>query len=134
MTLTGRGAAASFESAPRSILLARPLTPEEERLFRNAAFANAEVRTDLGQYDESIRLYRALAERYQGRAESLHALTGALKNYSLMKDLKSYHETVRQMRATLESLDESAFDPSVSALTRPQWEQRLAEWGRWTGG
>lgn len=111
----------------------RPLTPEEEKLYRQAAFATAEARTYLGQYAEAVRLYQGLAERYRGRVECLHALAGVLQCHGIRKDLPAYRATLEQMGKVLAELEEAVFSPSVSSLTRQQWEQKLAEWGKWSG-
>lgn len=123
-------AAEGYEELAR-VLTARhasgPLPPDDEAILRQASFAAAEARSNLGQYNEAIRLYEPLVTRYQRRVESLHALAGIAQCHWRQGAMEPARQTVEKVRATLQEIDDAAFNEASSQWSRQEWEKWLAE-------
>jgi len=104
-------------------LTAGKLSPEEGVLMRNAAFAAAECFFFLGEYDESIRRYQALANRYKGQAEQLIALSQVWQLYTnLLKDATNGQKSLEQMRQAFVAMPEESFTGVTKNHNRKFWQ------------
>ena len=106
-----------------------PLAEGDARLLMQARFTLADCRCGLGAYSEAIPLYSSLANQYDQRLEGLLARKQLYFCYVMEPEkpgvnLQLAQHTLKEMRQTLEKLDESAFQ------SRPEAEQ-LAELKRW---
>ncbi|HMC67229.1 MAG TPA: tetratricopeptide repeat protein, partial [Gemmataceae bacterium] len=112
-----------------------PLSKDEEAMLRQAAFGAADCRFDLLQFEEAIRLYDALSERYRLRVEGLVALRNLwrcfwVKAPTAERDRSTYEAAAQaayaKIAATLKEMPNSAFDNSAADRTRQYWEDWLA--------
>ncbi|VTR98454.1 tetratricopeptide repeat protein [Tuwongella immobilis] len=99
------------------------LMPEEMTMLRNSAFAAAECHLFLGEYDEAIRRYSALASRYQGQAEQLIALSQVWKLYTnMLRDANGGQRTLDLMRKAFASMSDNAFTGTNEFHQRKFWQ------------
>jgi TolA-binding protein len=105
------------------------LTPAEEMQLRDASFALAECRFDLGtnNYDEAIRLYEGLAKRYEKRVEELNALVQITRCYWIKRETEKARQTLQRFRTALANIDDATLQASPGAWTRQRWEEWLQE-------
>lgn len=123
-------ASQGYEELARIIVerqAAMPLTTEDEAILRQASFAAAESRSNLGQYNEAIRLYEPLVTRYRDRVETLHALAGIAQCWWRQGAMDQAKATVQLIRNAMKELDDSAFNQPSSQWSRQEWEKWLAE-------
>lgn len=102
-----------------------PLSATDESLLRQANFAEAECRFDLGKYDEAIRLYEGLVVRYQHKAESLDALAQITRCLWVQRQPDKALKTLQRLRNALKDVDDAALSASTVNQTRPEWEEWL---------
>lgn len=105
----------------------RPLTPDEESMVRQAAFAFAECQFDLGQYVETLRLYEELAGRYRNQVDGLIALRFAWQLYKLQFQPKLAAQALDGIKESLAQMKDDAFDNTSEIRTRRWWEEWLRE-------
>lgn len=103
------------------------LTPDEDRILRQADFAIAECHIDLGQYQEAIQLYEALVARYHHQVEHLQALRQIWRCHWIMKQPAKAKKTAEQVGRVLAEIDDEAFRKRPDSHTRQEWQQWL-EW------
>jgi tetratricopeptide (TPR) repeat protein len=130
-------AAANYQKLEDDLLAretASPLSPAEAMQLRDASFSVAECRFDLGtnNYDEAIRLYEALAKRYEKQVEGLNALVQITRCYWIKNDTEKARETLLRIRTVLAETDDATLQNSPGAWTRQRWEQWLQEASRLT--
>jgi tetratricopeptide (TPR) repeat protein len=123
-------AAASYQKLEDDLLAqqaTRPLTAAEETLLREASFAVGECRYNLGSrnYEEAIRVFETLADRYRKRVEGLNALRWIVCCYWAQNRPEQARATLDRIRAALKDMDDRAFDGPPGTLTRPQLEDWL---------
>jgi tetratricopeptide (TPR) repeat protein len=105
----------------------RSLSPDEERMARQAAFAVAGCRFDLGQFDEALRLYEELARRHRNQVEELIALRHVWQCHGVKFQPDHARRTLDAVREALRQLPDSAFDNTADLRTRRWWEEWLRE-------
>jgi tetratricopeptide (TPR) repeat protein len=107
----------------------RPLTPAEETLLREAAFAVGDCRFDLGtnHYEEAIRIFEVLAGRYHKRVEGLHALARVMNCYWAQQRPEMARATLDRIHTALQEMDDKAFDGPPGTMTRAKWEEWLRD-------
>jgi tetratricopeptide (TPR) repeat protein len=81
-------------------------------------FIEARCRFDGGFYDEALKVYSSLAQRYPNRPEGLDALVGCVHCYAAVGDLKAVRHYLEEIRAALPAMDESIRKP---------WEEWLID-------
>jgi tetratricopeptide (TPR) repeat protein len=106
--------------------VANPLVDAEETILRQAHFAVAECHFELGDFRGAIRTYEELIARYPHRVEALHAMKQVARCYWVLGDQKRAAETVKRVRALLQTLPETAFADDPEAQTRKDWQEWLA--------
>jgi tetratricopeptide (TPR) repeat protein len=107
----------------------RSLTPAEETLLREAAFAVGDCRFDLGtnHYGEAIRIFEVLAARYRKRVEGLHALARIMNCYWAQQRPEMAQATLDRIHTALQEMDDKAFDGPPGTMTRAKWEEWLRD-------
>lgn len=108
----------------------RVLGPDTDIMVREAAFAVAECRFNLGQFDDALRLYEALARRYKKQVEELIAWRHAWQCYGVKFQPDQAKRVLEQMRQSLQDMPGAAFDTSSDIRTRRWWEDWLREKSR----
>jgi tetratricopeptide (TPR) repeat protein len=114
---------------------AGPLPPEEAARLRLAEFSAAECCYFLGRYDETLKRYTALADRYRQQVEELAALSQVWQccNNALNQPDQA-RATLQRMRATLEQMPEAAFNGSTLYHQKSFWTDWLDKAGKLTPG
>ena len=79
-------------------------------------FHYADCLFDLGEYANALQAYQTLAGRYDGRLESLNALSGMVRCNAALGDGGKMQATIAQMETLL---------PKMPAAAREQWSQWL---------
>jgi tetratricopeptide (TPR) repeat protein len=103
------------------------LTKDEEERYRLAAFASAQCRFLLGQFDEACKLYEGLSARYHDRSECLHALAGVAQCWWGRNDNKKAAIAVQALEKALRELDDTKFPNDPGAWDRKKWEAWIKE-------
>jgi tetratricopeptide (TPR) repeat protein len=123
-------AAGAYDSLVRTLserLAAGSLSEEEEAVYRLAAFAAAECRSNLGDNKGAIQLYEQLAVRYHHQVEGLHALAGVATCCWRDHQEDQAQRTVGKIREMLNDMDDNAFAHSSAGSTRKQWQDWLEQ-------
>lgn len=100
----------------------RALTPDEEAILRQAQFAYADTRFEMGKYDEALRLYNQLADRYKHQLEELNALRHVWQCHGLLRQPDQVRTSLDRLRGALNEMPAAAFDGSTETATRLYWE------------
>jgi hypothetical protein len=100
----------------------KPLSKDEQDLLRVSAFASAQSRFYLGNYDESRRLYEGLAARYHHQIEALHALAGVAQCCWSKNDNKTARETLDAIQKALNDLNDKDFPKESGSWDRKKWQ------------
>jgi tetratricopeptide (TPR) repeat protein len=108
----------------------RVIAADAEMMVRDAAFAVAECRFSLGQYDEALRLYEGLAKHYRNQVEELIAWRHAWQCYGVKFQPDQAKRVLEQMRQSLQQMPASAFDNSTEVRRRRWWDDWLREKSR----
>jgi tetratricopeptide (TPR) repeat protein len=113
----------------------RSLTEAEDKALRQAAFAAAECRFELGDYAGAIQLYEELAVRYRHQVDALAALKQMTRCYWVQRDPARANaddpnwikagEVIGRARAILQGLSDSAFQGRSDLPSRTEWEHWL---------
>ena len=111
----------AFDLADRRT--SRPLTGEEETLFRESRFGIGECLFALARYDEAVSVYETLAREYADRAEGLRALVELAYCHLMQKQIVLANMALERARTTLGRLDDQALEPT--RMTRRQWQELL---------
>ena len=121
-------AAANYQKL-KDDLVARQTTgalpATEDSILRQAEFAEAECRFDLGKYDKAIRLYEVLVGRYHHKAESLDALAQITRCLWVKRQPEKALKTLERLGAALKDMDDASLSGSTVQPTRPAWEDWL---------
>jgi tetratricopeptide (TPR) repeat protein len=100
--------------------------PVDARLLREASFAVAECRYDLGELPEALRLYKVIFQRYPRQVDSLQACVKIYQCYWAMsgpektRALEDLRVAVQLSLNNLPAMPPEAFDPQRSS-TREGW-------------
>jgi tetratricopeptide (TPR) repeat protein len=97
----------------------------DEAMFRFATFSEAECRSDRGEYQEAVQIYKLLAVRYHNRVEGLYALSGLYKTYERMDSKDDARKVREQLRSALPETDFS--NPPPDSWPREEWENWLGK-------
>ncbi|HZU35944.1 MAG TPA: tetratricopeptide repeat protein [Gemmataceae bacterium] len=103
------------------------LTDADAALLRQAEFAEAECRFDLGQYDATLKLYDGLAERYAHQAAGLDALTQVTRCYWVKNQPDQALRTLDRLRAAIRAMGDEELLASSVAQTRKAWDEWLSQ-------
>jgi Tfp pilus assembly protein PilF len=111
-------------------LAERPLTPEEDRVLREASFSLADCRFQEGQFDDSLRQYEILAARYRNQVDGLIALRNVWRCYGVKLQAEKARETLERIRTSLKEMPAPVFDGESEIRTRRYWDEWLGQKGR----
>jgi hypothetical protein len=107
-----------------------PLNPEETKLLRQTSFAASECAFYLGDYEECVKRYERLADRYQTQVEGLMALSQLWQCYSVyLDDAKKAEYVVSRMRTMFQNLKDTDFDGSTQERSKRFWEKWFEQVG-----
>ncbi|MBW3539655.1 MAG: tetratricopeptide repeat protein [Planctomycetes bacterium] len=107
----------------------RGLGPLDERLLRGCWFHAAEALYELGRYDEAIERYAAAADRFPHDPGVLTAYLRISQCHERQGRFAEARSLLEQTRVIHEGLPDSAFDSSITSLTRSDWKDWI-EWSR----
>ena len=100
------------------------LNPEETKLLRQSSFAVAECAFYLGDYEDCVKRYEGLADRYQLQVEELMALSQLWQCYSVyLEEPKKADYVVSRMRTAYQKLTPNDFDNSIQERSQKFWEK-----------
>jgi hypothetical protein len=108
----------------------RLIAGDTETMVRDAAFAVAECRFSLGQYDEALRLYEGLAKHYKNQVEELIAWRHAWQCYGVKFQPDQAKRVLEQMQQSLQQMPLTAFDNTTEVRRRRWWDDWLREKSR----
>jgi tetratricopeptide (TPR) repeat protein len=97
----------------------------DEAMFRFATASEAECRSDRGEYEEALQIYKLLALRYHNRIEGLYALHGLYTTYERMERKDEAKKVVERMRQVLPDTDFS--NPPSGSWSRKEWENWVSD-------
>lgn len=125
-----------YEALHQAIILQRESNPHDNLdpfILRGALFGQADVLTDLGNYEAAIEAYRAAAAYYSNRPEALEALIQIADCYRKLGREDDAKKTVRQAELVLHRIpaERDASFVTTTRGDRNHWEQslnRLKEW------
>lgn len=116
-------AIAGFESmspASRSAL--------DNELLKNALLWRADCAFDLGEYDDSIRMYSDFADRYTQDPATLVALIQVVNAYAEIGKFDAARTAQNRARKVLAAMPDDAFERGLLPASRDVWERWLS-WG-----
>lgn len=105
----------------------RTLTADEASILRQAQFEYAECRFDLGKFEEALRLYNSLADRYRQQLEELIALRHVWQCHGVLFQPEQSRTTLERIQTAMQEMPMTAFDGSADVATRAWWEAWLSE-------
>lgn len=120
-------AAAAYQQIDEQLAGRYSLSPEEQTLARQAAFAVGDCRFDLGQYDEALKVYELLSVRYHHQIEGLIALRSVWQCQGIKLQHDKARATLERIRITLREMPSSAFDDTADNRSRRWWENWVLE-------
>lgn len=98
----------------------------DEAALRDAGFALAETRFELGDFAAAARLFEELADRCPHDPDALRALKQAARCHWVLREPAKATEAVRRLRAALADVPDAAFASRPEAGTRREWQDWLA--------
>jgi tetratricopeptide (TPR) repeat protein len=105
-----------------------PRKEQEEKLLRHAAYAAAECRFDLGQYEAAADLFEAFADQFPQHVEALNALDRIMRCQISQKQLNKAQATLDRIESTLRAMDDPAFGEGADGQRlRKQWQDWLVK-------
>ncbi len=108
----------------------RPLSAEEELILRQALFAFAECRFELGKIEEALGHYNGLADRYKGQLEELTALRHVWQCHGILRQPDQIRTTLERVTAAVKEMPASAFHGGTETARRDWWETWVREMGK----
>ncbi len=100
-------------------------SPEVRQNLKFAAFWQADCAFDQGLYQEAIRLYSGVVDRYSEDATAIVALIQIVNCYAELNDLPAARTAQNRAWRLLRDLPPTAFDKSPLPLDRDAWERVL---------
>src|SRR5262249_49875719 len=121
---------AEFENVEDALLKRTALESPDSDMLRQAGFAAAECQFYLGRYEEALKRYLALADRYKNQVEGLIALSQVWQCYRYLKQPRMATGVLDRLKETFEKLPESAFDGTTPGKKRAYWSDWLIQAGK----
>lgn len=103
------------------------LAADEGTCLKQMAFWGADTYWLMGNYEECLRRYGALALRYQGVPEELIAISQLWQTYKALRDPAKADGALKRLREALDRMPEPAFDGSLPTHKRDYWLKWLEE-------
>jgi hypothetical protein len=123
-------ASVQFEQIETTLLVrqkAAALSAEEETLLWRSAFSYAECAYYASKFEEAIRRYNIIAERYQGQFYELAALAQILKCHSLNQETEKAKALLPKIRTVYDKLPDAAFSGNEQTFQRSFWLKWLID-------
>ena len=106
------------------------LSTTEAALLQQAGFKAAACAFALGDYEECLTRYEALAHRYEGKIEQLVALSQVWQCYAVyLKKPQEARFALAKIREAFNRLEDAEFDGAAQERSRDFWESWLKETG-----
>jgi TolA-binding protein len=99
--------------------------PLEKSLLRNCYFAIGGILVDLGQYEEAVKVYAAVVNRYQDSAEALEAYVQLAGAYRRLDKPVEARSTLAQAKVVLTHMKPDASFQQATNYNRKQWSDLL---------
>jgi hypothetical protein len=100
------------------------LSTDETKHLRMSSFAIAECAFYLGEYDDCVRRYETLGERYQGQVEELMALSQLWQCFSVyLEEPKKADFVLARMQTAYQKLKDSDYDNTIEQRSKKFWEK-----------
>lgn len=106
-------------------ILPHKRSPEVRQNLKFATFWRADCSFDQGAYQEAIRLYSSVADRYSEDATAIVALIQIVNCYAELGDISAARTAQNRAWRLLRDLPPSAFENSPLPLNREAWERVL---------
>jgi hypothetical protein len=104
----------------------KALADADRPLLRQAQFAAAECYFFSEEYEEAVRRYKLLRQRYANQFEELVALSQLWQCYEkYLNQSESARPLIETMRELVKSLPDTAFDGSTPIQKREFWQKWL---------
>jgi tetratricopeptide (TPR) repeat protein len=97
----------------------------EKRILRNSCFAKGDALFDLGRYDDAVRAYSVVTNRYQSQPESLEAYVQIAACYRILDKAGEARGTLEQAKIMLSRMKQDANFTQTTPYTRDEWSQLL---------
>jgi tetratricopeptide (TPR) repeat protein len=101
------------------------LTPQEASWLKVAAFEGTDCYLYSTKYDEAIRRFDSLAQRYQGVPEGLIALSNLYNSYIYDRQPEKARETIKRLQEAVEKMPDEAFTGLMETHKRQYWLELL---------
>jgi tetratricopeptide (TPR) repeat protein len=106
---------------------ADPACDKYPGILRHAEVGVAECQFELNHYQDAVRSYERLVERYPNDAECLPALKQITRCYWILRDRDKARATIGRVKTTLGKLPDAALKTLQDLQSRKEWE----EWIDW---
>lgn len=106
-------------------ILPHKRSPEVQQNLKFAIFWRADCAFDQGAYQEAIRLYSGVADRYADDATAIVALIQIVNAYAELGDTAAARTAQNRAWRLLRDLPASAFETGPLPLNRDAWERLL---------
>lgn len=103
------------------------LTPLERSILRNCYFAIGDVHFELGRYEDAVKSYSAITNRYTNRPEVLEAYVQIAAAHRRLNQPLEARSTLTQAKVVLGNINEETDFTKTTNRTREQWST-LLDW------
>lgn len=103
----------------------RDLTEIEKGLLRNSYFAGADVLFELAEYQQAIKAYRTVVNRYQDEPEVLQAHLQIARAYRRLGQPRQARGAVEQAKIALDRMKADVPFDTTTLRDRKQWKELL---------
>ena len=103
----------------------RELTPLEQATLRNSYFAVGNILFDLGRYEEALKAYSIITNRYQNDPEVLDAYVRIADVYRRLNKPNEAQSALAQAKVILGLMKPETKFSQTTNYTRQQWSERL---------
>jgi tetratricopeptide (TPR) repeat protein len=103
----------------------KPLSAAEKAMFRNGYFGRAEALFALGRYDQAIKAYSDVVNRYQNEPEVLDAYLQLSECYRRLGQPLEARSALEQAKIVLTQLKDNAPFTEVTNRRRDEWTHLL---------
>jgi tetratricopeptide (TPR) repeat protein len=103
----------------------RDLSEIEKDILRNSYFAGADVLFELAKYQQAIKTYTTIVNRYQNEPEVLQAYLQIARTYRRLGQPQQARGAVEQAKIVLNRMKTDVPFEKVTVRSRKQWEELL---------
>lgn len=117
-----------YDSVIEQYRVSAPKTDLDQLYLKLSHFYRADCVYDVGQYEESIRLYDAAALRYQDDPSALTAYVQIVNAYAALGRPNDARTATERAKWLLQRMPAAAFKEAQLAMPQAAWEN----WVKWT--